>query len=35
MFHFGRRGRAGLRELRKDSFKFVVDGEGIFDISVY
>ena len=27
MFHFGRRGREGLRELRKDSFEFPVDGE--------
>ena len=29
MFHFGRRVREGLRELRKDSFEFAVDGEGM------
>ena len=28
MYFFGRRGREGLRELRKDSFKFSEDGDG-------
>ena len=28
LFHFGRRGREGLRNMKRDSFEFVKDGEG-------
>ena len=28
LFHFGRRGRGGLRNMKQDSFEFVKDGEG-------